>query len=82
MESIRKLVKKLGSSDRLRVCYEDGPTGYVYWQMAELGVKCEVIAPTLVPVNAIVRRVPPKGGICIETARAATHSMKMTRKGL
>lgn len=40
MESIRKLVKKLGSVDKLRACYEAGPTGYVvYWQMAELGVK-------------------------------------------
>jgi len=26
-----------------------GPTGYVlYWQLSELGVKCEVVAPTLV----------------------------------
>jgi transposase len=34
------------------VCYEAGPTGYVvYWQLSELGVKCEVIAPTLVPVK-------------------------------
>jgi transposase len=52
-EAIRKLVKKLGSVEQLRVCYEAGPTGYVlYWQLAELGVKCEVIAPTLVPVKA------------------------------
>jgi transposase len=37
----------------LRVCYEAGPTGYVlYWQLSELGVKCEVVAPTLVPVKA------------------------------
>jgi transposase len=35
--------------DKLRACYEAGPTGYVvYWQLAELGVKCEVVAPTLV----------------------------------
>ena len=35
------------------MCYEAGPTGYVlYWQLSELGVKCEVIAPTLVPVKA------------------------------
>jgi transposase len=35
------------------VCYEAGPTGYVlYWQLAQLGVKCEVVAPTLVPVKA------------------------------
>ena len=52
-EAIRKLVKKLGPVEKLRACYEAGPTGYVlYWQLAELGVKCEVIAPTLVPVKA------------------------------
>ena len=52
-ESIRKMVKKLGSVDQLRACYEAGPTGYVlYWQLAELGVNCEVIAPTLVPMKA------------------------------
>ena len=52
-ESIRRLVKKLGPVGRLRVCYEAGPTGYVvYWQLTTLGVRCEVIAPTLVPVKA------------------------------
>ena len=52
-ESIRKLIKKLGPADKLRACYEAGPTGYVvYWQLAELGVECEVVAPTLVPVKA------------------------------
>jgi transposase len=52
-ESIRKLVKKLGPVEHLRSCYEAGPTGYVlYWQLTELGVQCEVIAPTLVPVKA------------------------------
>ena len=53
MESIRKMVKKLGAVDQLRACYEAGPTGYVlYWQLAELGVECAVIAPTLVPMKA------------------------------
>ena len=52
-ESIRKLLKKLGPLEKLRACYEAGPTGYVvYWQLAELGIKCEVVAPTLVPVRA------------------------------
>jgi transposase len=52
-ESIRRLIKKLGPTDQLRVCYEAGPTGYVlYWQLTGLGVKCEVVAPTLVPVKA------------------------------
>jgi transposase len=51
-ESIRKMIKKLGPSDKLRACYEAGPTGYVmYWQLAELGVQCEIVAPTLVPVK-------------------------------
>lgn len=51
--SIRKLVKKLGPVGSLRVCYEAGPTGYViYWQLTGLGVCCEVVAPTLVPVKA------------------------------
>ena len=37
-ESIRKLVKKLGPAESLRVCYEAGPTGYVlYWQLTALG---------------------------------------------
>src|SRR6266852_2747749 len=52
-ESIRKLVKKLGPAEQLRVCYEAGPTGYVlYWQLSALGVKCEVVAPSLVPVKS------------------------------
>jgi transposase len=40
----------------LKACYEAGPTGYVlYWQLAEFGVACEVIAPTLVPMKACDR---------------------------
>ena len=52
-ESVRRLLGKLGRPERLRVCYEAGPTGYVlYWQLAQLGVACQVVAPTLVPVKA------------------------------
>ena len=52
-ESVRRLVGKLGPKEQLRVCYEAGPCGYVlYWQLAELGVRCEVIAPTLIPVRS------------------------------
>src|SRR6267143_1510252 len=29
VESIRKMVKKLGSVEQLQACYEAGPTGYV-----------------------------------------------------
>ena len=52
-ESVRGLVKKLGPASRLRVCYEAGPHGYgLYWQLSKLGVHCEVVAPTLVPVKS------------------------------
>src|SRR5882762_4779902 len=34
-------------------CYEAGPTRYVlYWQLTALGVKCDVVAPTLIPVKS------------------------------
>ena len=52
-EAVRRLVKKFGPPETLRVCYEAGPTGYVlYRQLSALGVPCAVIAPTLVPVKA------------------------------
>ena len=52
-DSIRRLVKKLGPVEQLRACYEAGPTGYVvYRQLTALSVQCEVVAPTLVPVEA------------------------------
>ena len=56
-ESIRKLVKRLGSPEQLRACYEAGPTGYViYWQLtatidethqAILGARCAPVATHL-----------------------------------
>jgi transposase len=53
LESVRKFVAKLGPVNQLKACYEAGPTGYVlYWQLTGLGVPCEVVAPSLVPVKA------------------------------
>src|SRR5215218_1085799 len=53
IESVRKLIGKLGPARQLKACYEAGPTGYVlYWQLTQLGVVCEVIAPSLVPTKA------------------------------
>jgi transposase len=53
LDAVRRMVKKLGAGRELRACYEAGPTGYVlYWQLTALGVRCEVIAPTLVPTKA------------------------------
>lgn len=50
---IRKLIKRLEPISTLRVCYEAGPTGYVlYWLLTQMKVRCEVIAPSLIPVKA------------------------------
>ena len=50
---VRKLIGKLGPVKELRACYEAGPTGYVlYWQLTQLGVDCQVVAPTLVPTKS------------------------------
>ena len=52
-EAVRRLVGKLGKLSEVKVCYEAGPTGYaLYWQLTQLGVQCEVIAPSLVPMKA------------------------------
>lgn len=51
-EALRKLV---GPMDRpsLIACYEAGPTGYDTYRVLErLGVRCEVIAPALIPRRA------------------------------
>ncbi len=52
-EAVRRLLGKLGKLSELRVCYEAGPTGYaLYWQLTQLGVQCEVIAPSLAPMKS------------------------------
>lgn len=49
-EAIRKLVGKLGEKEKLRICYEAGPTGYgLYRLFLSLGIECDVIAPSLIP---------------------------------
>jgi len=53
LEAIRRLIRKVGPAKDLVACYEAGPCGYVvYWQLAELGVECQVVAPTLIPVKS------------------------------
>jgi hypothetical protein len=38
VESLRKLIRKLGPAETMKVCYEAGPTGYVvYWQTGGVG---------------------------------------------
>jgi hypothetical protein len=31
VDSIRKMIKKLGPAEKLRACYEAGPTGWRSW---------------------------------------------------
>lgn len=51
-EAIARTMRKLGEACKLHVCYEAGPCGYVlYWQLAEMGIDCQVVAPTLIPVK-------------------------------
>jgi transposase len=53
LESVRKTIGKLAPVETLKSCYEAGPTGYVlYWQLIQMGVACEVIAPSLIPKKA------------------------------
>jgi transposase len=49
-EAVKKLMKKLGDPESLRVCYEAGPTGYpLYRLLLTMGIRCSVIAPSLIP---------------------------------
>ena len=52
-EAVRKFIDKLGGTKGLKVCYEAGPTGYaLYWQLTQMGIECEVVAPSLIPKKA------------------------------
>jgi len=49
-ESVRRLIKAMGRPAGLWVCYEAGPTGYdLYRLLVSMGVRCDVVAPSLVP---------------------------------
>jgi transposase len=48
--SVRKLVDRFEDRSKIWVCYEAGPTGYeLYRLLSRLGVRCDVVAPSLVP---------------------------------
>ena len=52
-EAVRKLVSKADTASSLFACYEAGPTGYdTYRLLQSLGVRCDVIAPALIPHRA------------------------------
>lgn len=49
--AVTRLVQQLSRENiQLNVCYEAGPTGYVLYRwLLELGVFCNVVAPSLIP---------------------------------
>jgi hypothetical protein len=49
--TIERLIKKLASKyEKVRVCYEAGPTDYgLYRQIITLGHECAVVAPSMIP---------------------------------
>jgi len=51
--AIRRFVDRLGGPQGLHVAYEAGPGGYHLWRLlTAMGIACDIIAPSLVPVRA------------------------------
>ena len=51
--AIRRFIDRLGGPAGLAVCYEAGPGGFALWRLlTKIGVACDVVAPSLVPVRA------------------------------
>ena len=52
-KAIRRFIDRLGGPEGLAVCYEAGPGGFALWRLlTRLGVACDVVAPSLIPVRA------------------------------
>jgi transposase len=48
--SVRRLIGRFDDRATLWACYEAGPTGYeLYRLLSSLGVRCDVVAPSLIP---------------------------------
>jgi transposase len=51
--AIRRFIDRLGGPEGLAVCYEAGPGGFALWRLlTSIGVACDVVAPSLVPVRS------------------------------
>src|SRR2546421_4078283 len=51
--AIRRFVDRLGGPEGLAACYEGGPGGFdLVRLLSGIGVACDVVAPSLVPVRA------------------------------
>ncbi|HVI35522.1 MAG TPA: IS110 family transposase [Gaiellales bacterium] len=52
-KAIRRFVDRLGGPVGVAVCYEAGPGGFALWRLlTRIGVACDVVAPSLVPIRA------------------------------
>jgi transposase len=52
-KAIRRFIERLGGPEGLAVCYEAGPGGFdLYRLLSSMGVACDVVAPSLIPVRA------------------------------
>jgi transposase len=52
-KAIRRFIDLAGGSDGLAACYQAGPGGFALWRLlTSMGVACDVVAPSLVPVRA------------------------------
>ena len=50
LDELRKMLRKVGSPNHLRVCYEAGPCGYVVYRfLTRLKIDCSVVVPSLIP---------------------------------
>jgi transposase len=51
-KALRRALKKIAARGEVRCCYEAGPCGYEVWRLlAEMGIHCEVVAPSLIPAK-------------------------------
>ncbi|MCA1700824.1 MAG: IS110 family transposase [Actinobacteria bacterium] len=52
-KAVRRFIDRLGGPSGLAVCYEAGPGGFALWRLlTQLGVACDVVAPSLVPIRS------------------------------
>jgi transposase len=51
--SVRRLLARFEDPRRVSVCYEAGPRGYeLHRLLTSMGIRCQVIAPSLIPRSA------------------------------
>lgn len=74
ISALQRALRRIGPFDRLRCCYEAGPTGYSTWRLLQgWGIACTVVAPSL---------IPKKPGDRVKTdARDAVHLARLHRSG-